>query len=126
MTLGTYVRRLMGDLPIAPTAKAMGIAHGSLHNVMTDAIAKPQPITLERIAVYFGGEDEDEQRRIYADLMRLAGHLDLMPTDDDENAYRAAGRKLEGSVDRIAERHNNRTIPEQERLDEEETQSNGK
>ncbi|MBA3533090.1 MAG: helix-turn-helix domain-containing protein [Ardenticatenales bacterium] len=80
MTLASYVKQLMSriSLGINAVADAAGVAGGTLHNIMRGKTEHPTPDVLERLARYFG-EAEGDQRRIYQDLMTLAGYLDFLP-----------------------------------------------
>jgi transcriptional regulator with XRE-family HTH domain len=74
MTLSEYVKKLVGLNPIIPTAKAIGISHGSLHRIMSGETEQPQIDTLKAIARYYGNTP-DEQQSIYMTLMGLANYL---------------------------------------------------
>jgi hypothetical protein len=78
MALGQYVKQLMGDASIYTTAQAAGVSNGGLHAIVRGQVEKPTPDVLERLALHFGKADQ-ERREIYAELMRLAGYLELMP-----------------------------------------------
>lgn len=78
MTLADYVKELMGDTSINVTASEASVSNGALHNILRGVTEKPTPDLLERLAKYFGRTNEEKQA-IYARMMELAGHLDLMP-----------------------------------------------
>jgi hypothetical protein len=80
MTLASFVRTLLGDAPIGPTALAANISAGRLYNLLTGKVKEPQPQTLARLARHFGATDA-ERRRLYAQMMALAGYLTLLPRE---------------------------------------------
>lgn len=86
MTLGEYVTRLVGGEAIIPTAKAIGISHGSLHRIMSGSTDQPQIETLKAIALHYG-KTEQEQQDIYLTLMGLANYLSPQPRSSLDEAY---------------------------------------
>lgn len=96
MTLSEYVTDLVRGEAIIPTAKAIGISHGSLHRIMTGSTDQPQIETLKAIALYYGGT-EQEQQDIYMRLMGLAGYLSPQPRA-------SADELLSGNLRRMQER----------------------
>lgn len=81
-SLAEYVRTLIGELAVGKAAKAAGIAAGTLQYILTGETEEPKPDTLAALALRFG-EGKEGQRRAYADMMNLAGYLDMMPDDVD-------------------------------------------
>lgn len=80
-TLQERLQRLIGDTPRLKVADAAGISTGTLHYLLSGKTTEPKPSTLQALAVTFGGNSLEDQQRTYAELMFLAGYLDLLPSE---------------------------------------------
>jgi hypothetical protein len=78
MDIATYVRSLIGDASIGPTALEANVSMGGLHNIISGKVTAPKPQTLACLAKHFGNT-EVERRLIYAQMMELSGYFTLLP-----------------------------------------------
>jgi transcriptional regulator with XRE-family HTH domain len=78
MKLTDYLAELARGQSLRSIAKASGVSYGGVQAIFAGETETPTPDVLQRLARYFG-RDEDEQRVIYEELMRLAGYLDFFP-----------------------------------------------
>lgn len=78
MTLGDYVLQLKGDLSYERIGEDIGMSPATIYKIAVGKTTQPTPDVLDKLAVYFGATDQ-EQRAIYAEMMRLAGYLERMP-----------------------------------------------
>lgn len=78
-TLQERLQRLIGDTPRIKVAEAAGISTGTLHYLLSGKTTEPKPSTLRAIAETFGGDTLAAKQQTYAELMLLAGYLDLLP-----------------------------------------------
>lgn len=105
MTLAEYVKALMGEASINATAAKAGVSNGALHNILKGVTEKPTPDMLERLAKHFGKSEIDKQS-IYARLMEMAGHLDLMPPNLRPSLMTSEGvKQARSGTDDFAQQH---------------------
>lgn len=105
-TLGEYIRQLMRGRTyrdVAAGTKTKGtkkVSRGTIQQIVAGETLSPGPETLASLALYFGSSDQ-EQRQIYAEMMRLAGYLELMPNSHTlhTNQMRQGNRDIEGELD---------------------------
>ena len=67
-----------GDSSYNDAAKETGVSTNTLYKIIKAQTSNPTPDILSKLATAYGATKQ-RQRQIYADLMRLAGYMDMMP-----------------------------------------------
>lgn len=106
MSLARYVNELRANdgVSIRQAAKEIGISEGYFHNIISGKRKSPQPDVLYKIARRYG-HNTQESRIVYSKLMKLAGHLDWMPRNwEQEQVESLAATSFPPEIEQIAER----------------------
>lgn len=97
MSLGDYILQLKGDRSYEKIGEEIGMSPATIYKIVVGKTTQPTPDVLDKLATYFGATDQ-EQREIYAEMMRLAGYLEKMPR-------RLTLKEALASTDDIAEQY---------------------
>lgn len=94
MTLAEYLLQLKGERSYERLGEDVGMSPATIFRIANGKTTQPTPDILEKLALHFGRTDQ-EQRDIYATMMRLAGYLDLMPRPTLKDALQATDAAAE-------------------------------